>query len=356
MSAQYKKYQIFISSTFEDLKAERKAIFEAILEDKQIPAGMELFATSEKSQWEYIVQRIIDCDYYVLIIGHKYGSTDSEGISFTEKEYNFAIENSIPIMAFVIDQSAPVNGYQMEPDPEKLKKLQEFKVKVKSNGRMCKFFNNKDQLKSDFKTSLHEYISDYPRIGWVRSDSQEIADRIRTKDIEFIQYFLIKQIDTLINCILASINEIGKTDNLILKFNTLHNMFNPTLDLNSLNKEVFEVLIETAKQLNSDLQFLLSNQHISIGSQFANHFMDYIKFTTPHLANLKFLDSLRANPEPKKLLKTMIQDSTEVAPSYEETQGNLIRLVVIYFDYIKLLNNWLIEYQRLISEQVENQE
>lgn len=37
------KYQVFVSSTFEDLKDERKEITQAILESDCIPVGMEMF-------------------------------------------------------------------------------------------------------------------------------------------------------------------------------------------------------------------------------------------------------------------------------------------------------------------------
>lgn len=38
-----KKYQVFVSSTYEDLKNERQEIVEAILDAGHIPAGMEIF-------------------------------------------------------------------------------------------------------------------------------------------------------------------------------------------------------------------------------------------------------------------------------------------------------------------------
>ncbi|MGK5511821.1 DUF4062 domain-containing protein [Brevibacillus sp. HB1.4B] len=47
-----KHYQIFISSTYVDLKEERKAIFEAILNSKHIPAGMESFSASNDEQFK----------------------------------------------------------------------------------------------------------------------------------------------------------------------------------------------------------------------------------------------------------------------------------------------------------------
>ncbi|WP_342546655.1 DUF4062 domain-containing protein [Paenibacillus sp. FSL P2-0089] len=49
-----KQYQIFISSTYVDLKEERKAIIEAILNSKHIPAGMESFSASNDEQFKYI--------------------------------------------------------------------------------------------------------------------------------------------------------------------------------------------------------------------------------------------------------------------------------------------------------------
>jgi len=48
-----------------------------------IPAGMELWPSDPATSWE-VIRRVVDCsDYYVLIIGGIYGSTNEDGISFT---------------------------------------------------------------------------------------------------------------------------------------------------------------------------------------------------------------------------------------------------------------------------------
>jgi len=49
-----KKYQIFISSTYEDMKEERDNAVQAILEMKHIPAGMESFSGQHKQQLDTI--------------------------------------------------------------------------------------------------------------------------------------------------------------------------------------------------------------------------------------------------------------------------------------------------------------
>ncbi|UHM90785.1 DUF4062 domain-containing protein [Rahnella victoriana] len=88
-----KKLQVFVSSTFTDLKEERQAAVSAILTLGHIPAGMELFTANDKSQWETIERWINESDAYMLILGGRYGSIDeATGISYTEKEFNYAVK------------------------------------------------------------------------------------------------------------------------------------------------------------------------------------------------------------------------------------------------------------------------
>ena len=71
-----KRHQVFVSSTYEDLQNERKEVMQALLELDCIPAGMELFPASNEDQWTLIKRIIDDCDYYIVIIGGRYGSTN----------------------------------------------------------------------------------------------------------------------------------------------------------------------------------------------------------------------------------------------------------------------------------------
>lgn len=58
-----KKYQVFVSSTYDDLIEERKIVSQALLETSCFPAGMELFPASSLEQWELIKNVIDDSDY-----------------------------------------------------------------------------------------------------------------------------------------------------------------------------------------------------------------------------------------------------------------------------------------------------
>lgn len=135
------KYQVFVSSTYEDLKEERKEITQAILESHCIPAGMELFPASNMAQWDVIKQVIDDSDFFLLIIAGKYGSMgkDSSGktVSYTEMEFDYAISSGKPVLALVHEDIDSLPRSKIEILPEKVHRLDGFRKKVCS-GRVIK--------------------------------------------------------------------------------------------------------------------------------------------------------------------------------------------------------------------------
>jgi len=177
-----KKYQIFISSTYTDLIEERTKIIETLLGIYHLPIGMEMFSAGNDEQWEIIKDTIASSDYYILIIGHRYGSVTDEGISYTEKEYHYALELKKPILSFVRDRSVATKPNEREADTSKQKKLDEFVNKVTSN-KMCDFWENKDELAMKVAMALPKSFRRNPQIGWVRGDqilspkiSEELAE------------------------------------------------------------------------------------------------------------------------------------------------------------------------------------
>jgi len=78
-----KRYQVFVSSTFTDLEKERQEVMQALLELECIPSGMELFPAANEDQWSLIKKVIDDADYYVVVVGGRYGSLGPEGLRET---------------------------------------------------------------------------------------------------------------------------------------------------------------------------------------------------------------------------------------------------------------------------------
>src|SRR5690242_19554786 len=95
------RYQVFVSSTFRDLEIARQKVLQAILQIRAFPAGMEMFPSANDAQWEFIKREIESSDYFVTIVAGRYGSLAPDGISFTEKEYDYAIERGKPVMSFL---------------------------------------------------------------------------------------------------------------------------------------------------------------------------------------------------------------------------------------------------------------
>lgn len=180
-----KRYQVFISSTYEDLRAERKEIIENLLNAKYVPSGMEMFTASNEEQFKYIKKIIDDCDYYVLVLGGRYGSINSEtGKSFTEMEYDYAREKDIPILAFVQDK--PYDLPSDKREHERIDLFDTFRNKVLTNSKMSKFWTEKSDLISSVIISLVQIVDECPRIGWVRGehDFTTLLEEINSLRIE----------------------------------------------------------------------------------------------------------------------------------------------------------------------------
>jgi hypothetical protein len=180
------RYQVFVSSTFRDLREERQAALEGILELGHFPAGMETFPAADDAVWELIKSVIETSDYYVLVIGGKYGSTGSDGISYTEKEYEYAKELGKPILAFLHASPDDIPAGRSELEPDARRRLDAFRARVTT--RHCKFWNNKAELKAAIVISLIHAIRTKPVAGWIRNEGPErgaLLERLATLQAQY---------------------------------------------------------------------------------------------------------------------------------------------------------------------------
>lgn len=178
-----KRYQVFVSSTFVDLQEERREVMQALLELDCIPAGMELFPASNDDQWSLIKRVIDDSDYYILIIGGRYGSTTEDGISYTQKEFEYALSTGKPIISFLPKNPENIPAGKSEKDEEKRKKLDAFKNLAQK--KLVKYWEGADNLGSVVSRSMVRLIKDFPAEGWVRSGSA--VDEKSVKEIARLQ-------------------------------------------------------------------------------------------------------------------------------------------------------------------------
>ena len=181
-----KKYQIFVSSTYEDLKDTRSKIIDTILNSYHFPVGMEFFSAGDDEQWEIIKELIDESDYYLVIIGHRYGTSTDEGISYTEKEYDYAVKMGVPVMAFIRNRDVATTDSEREKTATSTRKLNSFIEKARAN-KMCDFWATDDDLATKVAVALPKIFHRIPRVGWVRGDSAmspEVANEIAASSKE----------------------------------------------------------------------------------------------------------------------------------------------------------------------------
>jgi len=164
-------------------------VMRALLELDCFPCGMEYFPAANDDQWSFISELIDQCDYYIVVVGNRYGSMDECGISYTEKEYRYAIEKGIPIIGFLHSDPASIPNGKSDSDSTTIKKLEEFRRLVQS--RLCKEWTNAADLGAVVSRSLTQLMKRNPRPGWVRAD--QIASTEASEEILRLR----RQIDDL---------------------------------------------------------------------------------------------------------------------------------------------------------------
>lgn len=243
-----RKYQVFVSSTYEDLKTERQAAISCLLDMNCIPVGMEQFPASSLSQWEYIKKMIDMSDYYLLIVAGKYGSIDpEENISYTEKEYRYAVNRDMPILAFLHQNFDLLPAIKVGVTDEERDRVKRFHDDVKKAGRLVDFYNNTDELKYKIAMAMPKIINDAPRPGWVRADQAAKAIEI-AEDSSGLQE-LQKQLEAIQNTILEKVEQTRMQWEPISsdEIDAMFNAEKEDLKIPMLSNEAKMLLLEAAK-------------------------------------------------------------------------------------------------------------
>jgi hypothetical protein len=175
-----KRYQVFVSSTFEDLQDERREVMHALLSLDCIPTGMELFPAADEESWELIKRFIASCDYYVVIVGGRYGSVGTHGKSYTEMEYDYAVEASLPVLAFLHGDPGKITADKTEITDGGKAALKSFRAKIAA-ARHAKYWTASKELPGLVALGMSSLMKIKPRVGWVRAD--QVADESAAQEI-----------------------------------------------------------------------------------------------------------------------------------------------------------------------------
>jgi hypothetical protein len=177
-----RKYQVFVSSTYTDLKPEREKTQQALLEADCIPIAMELFPPSDEDQWQFIQRVIEQCDYYVLILAGRYGQTEkSSRLSYTEKEYRFADSIRKPIITFFHRDPGSLPHKDVEADPKNQRKLELFRELALS--KLAKPYSSPHELYGCVIQGINRLKQLRPEGGWIPAKyfpSEDVQGELRS--------------------------------------------------------------------------------------------------------------------------------------------------------------------------------
>ncbi len=99
-----------------------------------------------------------------------------EGISYTQKEYEYAQEIGLKVLAFIHNAPHLIPIGKSEALPELRERLERFRSSV-TNGRLVRYWKLADELPGLVATSLNRTIKTYPATGWIRGNSNS-ADEL----------------------------------------------------------------------------------------------------------------------------------------------------------------------------------
>lgn len=177
-----KKYQVFVSSTYADLQDARQELMLALLSMGMIPTGMELYPTETNNQWAMIQQVINECDYYVVLVGGRYGTLSPMGLSYTHREYIYAATKKKPVIAFLHDHPEMLEPSLREQNREGDVRFRDFR-KLMQDKTMFRYWNTPKDLGEVVRKAMPQFVRENPASGWVRA-GQVVTDLNMAREVQ----------------------------------------------------------------------------------------------------------------------------------------------------------------------------
>lgn len=105
-----RRYQVFISSTFKGLEEHRAQAALGVISAGHLPVALENSPPDPSTKRDVIEKAIDLSQFYVIILGSRYGSPIGKRVnkgfkSYVEMEYDYAVSRGKKILVFVMDES-----------------------------------------------------------------------------------------------------------------------------------------------------------------------------------------------------------------------------------------------------------
>ncbi len=259
---------IFLSSTYLDLKSEREIAMKAINKNFSCKC-MENWDSSYLSSKEKILELLNKSAGVVLILGFKYGSIDDdEKISITEFEYKIAKELGLPILAFIKNNEND-EWENLEEDDYKKDKLNIFKEMIDEE-LLRSTFKTEEELERKIISSLNDskdaiYKNSIFSEKWFENNLEYTIENLGTRYTPELNFKL--ELDDIFNGISKNKEFLKKFNYKIKKYYCKLNSFNNLKNKNdNFNEMINELKNEIKGNSIKEIDYTSQNLKLIINS------------------------------------------------------------------------------------------
>lgn len=179
-----KRYHVFISSSGPDMQPERSVLAQTLASLGFFSWGLEARTPLTTA---FARRQIDDCDYFVLLLGSRYGDLSASGVSYVHLEYIYAITKQKPVLVILHESPETRSPECQEPTKEGQRKFEDFRRQLQRERDMVVTFREPKELEVILRHAMPQLTQRYPSLGWVRpSDAPMKAlqlenDKLREK-------------------------------------------------------------------------------------------------------------------------------------------------------------------------------
>ncbi len=166
-----KRYHVFISTTGADMQPERSVLAQTLASLGFFSWGLE---TRTPMTTAFARRQIDDCDYFVLLLGSRYGELSASGVSYLHLEYIYAITKQKPVLVLLHEAPESRALEVKEVTKEGQRKFEDFRRQLQRERDMVVTFRELRELEVVLRHAMPQLTQRYSALGWVRPNDAPI--------------------------------------------------------------------------------------------------------------------------------------------------------------------------------------
>ena len=174
---QERRYQVYLCTAGLDMQPERITLLQTL-------AGMGFFCWGPElrtPQHTAFARRQIDeCDYFILLVGGRYGELTPSGVSYMHLEYIYAVTKQKPVLAILHAEPERREAHLREPTDDGRAKLDDFRKRLLQDQILHLTYQDCRDLDTSARLALPRLLEKFPVKGWIRAEQAGHAQPVRS--------------------------------------------------------------------------------------------------------------------------------------------------------------------------------